>query len=317
MMRLFAESTIEDSYIYKTFNSSNMMIEKIVKFFKTSTALDKSFIEEQYIQMKKLTISPLTSRVVDAYDKGDIELLYSTTSKVGLSIPFIIRRNQSGKIVASIFISTFSSIDKNDNLNIPLKQLYGLMESAYIALQLQLNPTRIQRNVALMKICALVYNQMFMKILNKDYALSLDKVLFDKVSYCIIRFFLDKIWEYPNKGLIDSYASNNLKYISDSDLDMVRMGYNDYKINTIEELLLYIKTISPRMNDLNIRYFIERFINTYHGSSIMSIDYLPYLFFVIVNILLGTFLISQTSLNDVVKNTEGITKFYSELSKLI
>ena len=54
--------------------------------------------------------------------------------------------------------------------------------------------------------------------------------------------------------------------------------------------------------DILTRYFIERYVTTCHGASILSIDYLPYLFFVIVNVLVGSFLIAQPALADVIKN---------------
>ena len=311
------ESSMEDSFIYKSFNASNSLIEKIVKYIKTAVLLDTSYFEEQFSQMNKSFISPLSAKVIDAYKEGNIELLFSRQTKIGTSIPFIIRKNEKGKIVATIFIATFATIDKNNNLVIPVKQLYALMESSYIALQIQVNPTKIQRNIGIMKLCNSVYTEMIMRILNKEYAIALDKVLYDKCWYTISRFFLTNIWQYPNKDLIDSYASNELKNIEELDLDLTRDGYDDADIKDVNDLLTYMRTLSPRMSNLNTRYFIERFVNTYHGSSILSIDYLPYVFFVIVNILLGSFLISQTALNDVIKNIKGMNKFYIELSKII
>lgn len=317
MSEYIKEASIEDSFIYKSFNASNSLIEKIVKYIKTSALLDKTFIEEQYNQIKKSVISPLSARILEAYDNGEIELMYSRESKVGLSIPFIIRKNSSGKIVATIFIASFSSLDKNDNLTIPVKQLYALMESAYVALKMQINPLSVQRSVALMKLCSNVYVQMLMRILNKEYALILDNVLYDKVVYSITRFFIEKIWGYPNKGLVEAYASSELKFIEELDLSMTKASYDGAEIKDFNDLINFIKTLSPRMKELNTRYFIERFVNTYHNSSILSIDYLPYIFFVIINILLGSFLISQAALNDIIKNMKGINKFYVELSKLV
>lgn len=316
-MNSFAyEASMEDSFIYKTLNSSSGLIEKIVKYIKTSVALDKTYWEEQYSQIGKGIISPLCGRVLEAYDNGLIELLYSRETKVGTAIPFIVRKKDN-KIVASIFISTFSTIDKSDNLTIPVKQIYALMECAYVALQMQINPMKIQRNVALMKLCSTVYVQMIMRILNKEYSLILDNTLYEKVQYCVARFFIERIWEYPNKNLVDAYASNDLKYIDNIDLDMLKTGYENFGITDINKLIEYIKTLSPRMSELNIRYFIERFVNTYHSSALISLDYLPYVFFVIINILLGSFLISQAALNDLIKNIRGMNKFYIELSKLV
>lgn len=311
------ESTLEDSYIYKSFNSANMLIEKLVKYLKTGVSLDSSYFEEQYMQIKKVAISPLSLKVLQAFDNGDIELLYSRETKIGASLPFIIRKNNNGRIVATIFIASFGVIDKNNTLSIPVKQLYALMESAYVALQMQVNPMKLQRNVALMRICSDVYVAMMIRILTKGYAITTDKTLYDKAVYVITRFFLEKIWEYPNASLIESYAQINLKFIEQLDLDLVKTGYDAAQIKDINDMIQYLKTLSPRLSDLNTRYFIEQFINTFHGSSIMSLDYLPYVFFVIINVILGSFLISQTALNDLIKNVKNINHFYSELAKTI
>ena len=40
------EASMEDSFIYKTLNSSSGLIEKIVKYIKTSVALDKTYWED-------------------------------------------------------------------------------------------------------------------------------------------------------------------------------------------------------------------------------------------------------------------------------
>lgn len=310
------ESSMEDSFIYRSFNASNGLIDKIVKYIKTSVKLDRTYFEEQYFQMKKTNITPLTSKVIDAFDNGSIEILFSKETKVGVSIPFIVRKD-GNNVVATIFISSFATIDKNDDLNIPVKQLYALMECAYIALQMQTQPMKIQRNVALMKLCTEAYTQMIIRILNKDYSLVMDNILYDKTVYAVSRFFIERIWEYPNKGLIDSYSSSGLQYIEELDLSLTKTSYDSADIKDINDLMNFIKTLSPRMKDLSIRYFIERFINTYHASAIMCLDYLPYVFFVIVNIMISSFLISQSALGDVIKNIKGMNKFYIELSKLI
>ena len=232
-------------------------------------------------------------------------------------MPFIVRRKSNGKVVSTIFINAFATIKDDSILVIPAKQLYGLMEGAYIALKLQTDPVKVMKNAELMMTTASVYTEMMARILNKEYALTLDKVLYDKVCYCIKRFYLECVWEYPNTGLVSNYASSDLKSIQQFDLDALDATYSKMEIKTIANLLEFVKSLSPRMSDLNLRYYIERFIKTYHGASILSIDYLPYVFFVITNVVMSTFLVSQTALNDIIKNTKNINRFYSELARVM
>lgn len=312
------ENTMEDSLVYKTFNQANGVVDKIVKYLSSGVPLDKSYIEDQYAIIRRgAGISPLSQKVLEAFNNGDIEIIWNNTEKVGIAMPFIVRRKSDGKVVSTIFINAFATIKDDSILVIPAKQLYGLMEGAYIALKLQTDPVKVMKNAELMMTTASVYTEMMARILNKEYALTLDKVLYDKVCYCIKRFYLECVWEYPNTGLVSNYASSDLKYIQQFDLDALDATYSKMEIKTIANLLEFVKSLSPRMSDLNLRYYIERFIKTYHGSSILSIDYLPYVFFVITNVVMSTFLVSQTALNDIIKNTKNINRFYSELARVM
>ena len=312
------ENTMEDSLVYKTFNQANGVVDKIVKYLSSGVPLDKSYIEDQYAIIRRgAGISPLSQKVLEAFNNGDIEIVWNNTEKVGVAMPFIVRRKSNGKVVSTIFINAFATIKDDSILVIPAKQLYGLMEGAYIALKLQTDPVKVMKNAELMMTTASVYTQMMARILNKEYALTLDKVLYDKVCYCIKRFYLECVWEYPNTGLVSNYASSDLKYIQQFDLDALDATYSKMEIKTIANLLEFVKSLSPRMSDLNLRYYIERFIKTYHGASILSIDYLPYVFFVITNVVMSTFLVSQTALNDIIKNTKNINRFYSELARVM
>ena len=312
------ENTMEDSLVYKTFNQANGVVDKIVKYLSSGVPLDKSYIEDQYAIIRRgAGISPLSQKVLEAFNNGDIEIIWNNTEKVGVAMPFIVRRKSNGKVVSTIFINAFATIKDDSILVIPAKQLYGLMEGAYIALKLQTDPVKVMKNAELMMTTASVYTEMMARILNKEYALTLDKVLYDKVCYCIKRFYLECVWEYPNTGLVSNYASSDLKYIQQFDLDALDATYSRMEIKTIANLLEFVKSLSPRMSDLNLRYYIERFIKTYHGASILSIDYLPYVFFVITNVVMSTFLVSQTALNDIIKNTKNINRFYSELARVM
>lgn len=312
------ENTMEDSLVYKTFNQANGVVDKIVKYLSSGVPLDKSYIEDQYAIIRRgAGISPLSQKVLEAFNNGDIEIVWNNTEKVGVAMPFIVRRKSDGKVVSTIFINAFATIKDDSILVIPAKQLYGLMEGAYIALKLQTDPVKVMKNAELMMTTASVYTEMMARILNKEYALTLDKVLYDKVCYCIKRFYLECVWEYPNTGLVSNYASSDLKYIQQFDLDALDATYSKMEIKTIANLLEFVKSLSPRMSDLNLRYYIERFIKTYHGASILSIDYLPYVFFVITNVVMSTFLVSQTALNDIIKNTKNINRFYSELARVM
>ena len=313
----FQEASMEDSFIYKTFNNSNDVLSKIIKVLKVGIKIDKSAIEEQYYQMKRSYISPLTQNVITAYDNGTVEIIYCKEEKVPTSIPFIIRKNTAGDIVATIFISSYASLsDDKKQLNIPMKNLYCIMESAFIALCIQAHPEKMKRDILLQHVMLDIYNQMMLRIMNRDFALSLDQELYNSVSFCFSRFFLDRMWDVSNKHTLYNYATANMKAANHTILETLDHQYTAAEITDVSGLLEFIKTISPRLESLSVKFFIERYINSYNPAGLLSMDYLPYLFFVVINIRLGSFIVSQGSLSDLIKNTKGINNFHNELAKL-
>ena len=320
---MYTEGTMEDSYIFSMFNENKELTSKMLAYIKTAVSIDEEMLQEQLLQIKKSRISPLADEVLGAFARGEIELLYNRTVKVPLATPFIVRRDPSftGNALntrATIFISNYGSVSKKFNAyEIPMKNLYVLMESAYVALYIHKFPTKIQRNYGLMKIVCSIYTSMFTRIMNKEYSLSLDQDLYDRVNFIISKFFLEKVWELTNSDIVFNNAMINIQNPNVTDLKIISDNYDETGINDIGDMLIFIKTLSPRLSNLSVRYIIQRFMITYHGGAVMAIDYLPYMFYVIINTLLGGFLLSQTSLADIIKNNRQVRTFYPELVKMM
>ena len=316
-MQFITEATLNDSFIFGMFNSSNEMQAQIIKALNNGFKLDRSYIENQIFQLEKSRMSPLISTVLDHYFNGVIELLYVKNQKITKAIPFIVHK-ASGGIKVSIFVSTFAVLDRDGTtLDIPVKTLYTLMESAYIAYFIQTNPMRLQRNSTIMRTLNSVYTEMIMRIVNRDYALTLQKEVHDQVAFVVSKFFLTKVAEIQNPQIAKSYAASCTLNLSDTDIEMVNDIYDRANPQTINDVINVMKQISPRMETLTIRFFIERYMNTYGQSSVLALDYLPYMFMVLSNTLLGSFIVNQPSIGDIVKNTQGSTRYYNELSKMI
>lgn len=312
----YVRESMEDSFVYKMFNSSNSIMTKMVENIKHSEVITMEAIEDQYRQIKRSSVSPLSRSVLAAFDSGLIEIRYAPEPNVRMPspIPFIVRRGPSGSPIATIFIKAFSGM-QNGLLNIPTKNLYAIMESAYIALQIQQYPTKLVRNSTLCKICMYIYCQMYMKILIKEYALSMDRPLCDKVKYCVSRFFLEKVWGLTNTDAIITYAASGCMNLPDTAVQEITQEYNDANIIDVQGLITFLANYNPRMKNLNTKYFIERWISMYHAPATLAIDYLPYLLFTINNVVLGSFIVAQNSLADVIKECPGMSHYYGELAK--
>ena len=120
---LYTEAAMSDSFIYGLLNSSNELQTRIMKAIKEGVVLNRSFIEEQIIQIDKTRLSPLAPKVLEAFEDGVIRLVYwkSTTQKMTKTIPFVVHRGEKGPVV-SIFVSSFGKLVADDTqLDIPFK----------------------------------------------------------------------------------------------------------------------------------------------------------------------------------------------------
>lgn len=321
-MNLFQESSLNDSIVFSTVNKQSILTTTIIKCIKSSIIIEEKHIEEQLIQINRTRLSPLVDKVLDAYRNGDIVILYSKITKVPQAVPFVVLKSE-GKLKAFIFISNYCSLIDNKQtggeqyLNIPMKDLYVLMEGAYTALSYNLYPVSITKNLGLMKITSNVYTSMIMRIFNKEYALSMDINTYNRVSYCISRFYLEKIWESKNDEVNNAYAIGNILNPNKMDLMIIKDSYDNAKITNITELLSFLKTISPRLEKLNMRYFTDCYIRTYKAGALFGMECLPYFLYTMECSLIGSFLVNQPILSDIYKNTKNINTFYAELSKAL
>lgn len=326
MDKFFFESSMADSFIYGMFNTSGEVQTKIQKGLLIGKPVPEEFFGEQIMQIERLRFSPIYQKVLYAFREGAIRILDTPDIKMTKSLPFIVHKNTrtlTGKaggpdVIATIFISSFGKVDFiAKTSDIAAKSLYVLLEAAYIGRELQVNARAMRRNTMLMKICNDAYTSMAMRILNRDYALSLDVATHDQVAYMMSRFFLEKVWECENEEVVERYA---LMVTTSKDPEVVASASEAYtaaNISSIVDLFELMKTTFVRMSAATVRFYVERHINTYGGSAIMAIDYLPYVFFVISNILIGGFLVNQSSLNDIIREIKDVRKYYGELVKLM
>lgn len=314
---IFTEASISDSYMFNEINRSAATSKKIMAAINGGVQLDKSYIEEQYIQIKRSRISPIVDNVLEAFDRKEVILLYNKSVLVGKSVPFICMK-QGNKSVAFIFIADFSPISKDgSSITIDMKKLYVLMESAYIAKEYYSEPWKFQRSPSLLKNVTTIYSAMMMRILNKEYALSIDKTLYDNVNYCISKFYLNKVCELTNMEIINAYALKTCVAPSRREIDIVDNLYMDAQIQNVSDLIKFISKLSPKMENLTFRYFFERWISTFGNGAFLGLDAFPYMIYIINNVLLGGFLINVATLSELVKNVKGINLYYPELAKIL
>lgn len=322
---VFTEAALVDSILYKTFNNNAELTGMILSAIKNSIVIDYSYIEEQLMQIRRTKISPLSDAVLQAYADGDIILLYAKIKKVPQALPYFVTKMQ-GKIKAFIFVNNFGTITKSDvdssekYLNITMKDLYVLMEGAYTSLRYAMNPIKVKRTLGLMKLSVNIYTDMVMRILNKECSISMDQDLYGKVSFCIGEFFLRNVWMSENEEVNFTYALNTIhgdKGVNRAEYLMLAETMEQREIKDINLLIEFLRELSPRMKNMNFRYFTQCYINMFKAPAMFSMECLPYFLFTIQTSMIGSFIVNQPMISDITKNIKGMNMFYPELVKAV
>lgn len=322
-MSYFREGTLSDSFIYSIFNNNQEMSKSIATAITKGKKLDRSYFEEQILQIKRTHLSPLADRVLDSFENDEILFVHAPEIKITQSIPFVVVK-LSGQMKGVVFLNNYGEIRESGMVNgghgfsIQMRDFYVLMEAAYIARSYYEYPAKLEKSIGLMKIGASVYRDMFMKIFNREFSVNTDQDLYQRVSFVVAKFFLSVVWSSStNPDLATNYAMNILLNPNKSDLLIVNDDYDKAQITSTEELIKFIATMSPKMNDLRIRYFVQSYINTYKPGALLSMDCLPYFLFTInATMLKSMIFVNQPMMSDILKNNRNMNIYYSELAKI-
>ena len=304
-MIILAFRSLEDTFIYKNLNRDNIVSNNIVKILKEGKIVEHKNLEEAFIIINKNFKFPLKYKVMEDFQKGELILIYSPSNvKLPSTMPFFLTKKSNSDIIAIILVDLHGSMNKEGSINIDVKKLYCIMESAYIAKLCFLNANAIQVSSTIMTYGSIIYANMFTRVLNKKYALNVDKNKFNKVIFLSSKFFLLNLLNRPDSDMIFNYCLKNCtegnKFILNEINDMLKQ--DDFNNLSTFINILAKPEIGLNFKDLTIRNYLESFINMYDGSALLALESFPYFMYNILAVINGAYLNNQYILEDIVQS---------------
>lgn len=163
------------------------------------------------------------------------------------------------------------------NIDIPVVDLYALLESAYINFCLQNAWNKVANNMNIMIWGSRAYSRLMGKILDKQYAVYYESSKRDVVHFMLAKFFIMNMCGYEDitENVIDSITIRQSVQLKVPDIKAI-LGNTETPstYDNIFNLFECMKKIHG-LEKLNIRSFVENYVRMYGESSLMSIDYLP------------------------------------------
>lgn len=315
----FKESSLINSEIFQGINSNDTTnaSEKAKYLIKNAKHLTNEDIETAYIQVRQIT-DGLTKAAVKAFDEERVILIYNETPSLSVTqaLPFITFKTSNG-YKTYVFVDKYVK-NRDNTLRIEAPVLRDLLIGATIANGLKNNYDNLSTNQYLQKILSDIYTKCVTRILNREFSIAADKQVFDTIQYWISKFFLTNIFganDTPEN--IETLASSHFKFIDEMRYEQIKQDYQMANPSKISELLDLVKTASPRMKSLHISTFLSNWMNYYYVQSMLAVDNIEYLIFMIVALLNGNGTIISIAASDIVKETKNIKSLRGELLKLI
>jgi len=303
--------TLKDSYSFNLLNGVYNITEALSKVLKEYKIADNTILSKQLIDLKSQS-TDIEKKALSAYNSDEIILYFSYKEKImSNTIPFISIKKSDGSICTTSFldiiggVNTSSQLYKGDS-----ESLSSLLQASYISGLIKSNGSSVLPMV-LLKNILYMYENTCMNIVNSMSGIRAEQKSYDECCYFCRRFLLDIMANIDDNSGNESLSVKQLEFI---DVDTIKK-WEESKVTNFEELINLMKTTSNRLNNLNTRVFIDKYIQNYSQLSYLSFDNIEYLIFVIIAAFNNIPYISK-QMKNIIKNTKGISSFIVNLNKI-
>lgn len=312
--------SLEDTFIYRHLNASNGLTKNILHIMKDGKVLTQKDLEEAFLIINKNFKFPLKYKVMEEFQEGDIKLLYSPENyRVPTCLPFFLSSDleRGNKVIASVVVDIYGRMnEETGSVTIDPKKLYCMMEGALLARKYYKDNAYLGKG-SIASLGSAIYSGMFTRVLNKKYALNVDKSRMHKVIFLSSKFFLINVLGMPNNEITTNYAMKNCiggnTFILKEVDEMV--GEESYRdLSTFITALGTKKELSLKMDDLTVRGYLEKFISMYDASALLALEHFAYFMYNIISVVNGAYINNQYILEDIVEKYGP--KLYVEIVNL-
>lgn len=309
--------SLESTFIYRNLNKSNTITNNIMKLMKNGQILTSNNLDEALMIINKNFKFPFKYKVLEAFENGMIRIIYDDVATLPTCLPFFLTKTNSGDIVGVVVANIYGHMDKETGfVKIDPKKLYCAMEAAYIARLCFINSKHLANKSNIITTGSNIYSLMFSRVLNKKFALNIDKNKFHKVIMLSSKFFMINMLEMADSELTFNYA---IKNCPNGNLYTLKDTNELFPTESFENLEVFIKTLtSPKLGlnlkGLTVQNYLESFISMYESSALLALESFPYFMYNVLSVINGGYINNQYIMEDIVGNNGA--KLYNAILTL-
>jgi hypothetical protein len=220
----------------------------------------------------------------------------------------------SGHPVAIMNLGEVATQSKDGFLNIDNRTLYAYLQTGTIMLACHNNWNKVSMNPGITRYASLCYAKLFGRVLDKMFAINLDGQRSDMARYCIAKFFLMFQLDRPANDMttaiacLSTYNNTTKNTLTDCDSHFSEDAYDSF-----DKFIDALKTL-PGLQTLTFRGFINEWMNMYDPSSVLALEYFPFL----CHMVFSAMVLARINKEAAIENTVAseMTDLYNEMARI-
>jgi hypothetical protein len=235
----------------------------------------------------------------------------------GLSLPAFLPAfgyADAGELKVYANLTGIGHMDKQGNFEVDPRKLFAHLHTATIIRICSESWTRIQSNVTLMKASSQAYAKMLNKVLDKTYAVNLNRMRADVTSFASAKFFLSYVF-----GREPGETTDNAAYLACFNgttrptVNNAVAAFPEGWESSLRGLVDGALAGMDGLKGLSIRSLLEAWIKTYDLSAVLALEYYPFLLHALFAAMVGAHVNAEYVIDPLVGRET--TTIYGELAR--
>jgi hypothetical protein len=158
---------------------------------------------------------------------------------------------------------------------------------------------------------------MFVQIINREYALNVDKTAYNKVLFLAAKYFLLNVVQLKDSDMVYNYAIKAAGNISPIAIKRLNDQFPANAYSNIAEFITNLATqgymIINGLHTLTVRDYIAKYVQNFGNASLFALEHFAYFTFAIVSVINRSHITNVYKWEPALGNTSG-DKFYGYIT---
>jgi len=298
--------SLKDTFLFSMQDKSTALKAKMLNYDPTLDDVSQEQLEEQLLIIQRRFNYPAKNIILSDFGVKIKPVFNKDRITIPSYLPSYLMNNRNynsdyDKIIAIVNLTNYATKSKDSNvINIDPKQLFALLQTGEILLTCYDKWHSITLNQDINKLGAAIYSRMFVKVLDKMFAVNYDPIKADKLKFVASKFFLLNMLERSQTDTIDNLAySTCTNNTTRNTINQFNEEFSSNAYKRFDYLIQQIQLSFDGLHNITVRTFIDQSIGMYGSSIILAWEFFPSFMNVISSTVIGGRLVNEAILEPV------------------